>query len=76
MTCTILHIEYAFCRRILLDPSDENVPEYIGHLKKVISDERILINDIIVSHWHHDHIGGVDEVLDVIENKGRRSTIR
>nr|XP_019563206.2 beta-lactamase-like protein 2 homolog [Aedes albopictus] len=56
-------------RRILLDASDENVPEYIGHLKKVISDERILINDIIVSHWHHDHIGGVDEVLDVIENK-------
>lgn len=56
-------------RRILLDTGDENVPEYIGHLKQVISDERILINDIIISHWHHDHIGGVDEVLDVIENK-------
>lgn len=56
-------------RRILLDAGDENVPEYIRHLKKVISDERILINDIIVSHWHHDHIGGVDEVLDIIENK-------
>ncbi|XP_065075622.1 beta-lactamase-like protein 2 homolog [Ochlerotatus camptorhynchus] len=56
-------------RRILLDTGDENVPEYIGHLKQVISDEKILINDIIISHWHHDHIGGVDEVLDVIENK-------
>lgn len=56
-------------RRILLDTGDENVPEYIGHLKQVISDERILINDIIISHWHHDHIGGVDEILDAIENK-------
>ncbi|XP_065093796.1 beta-lactamase-like protein 2 homolog [Ochlerotatus camptorhynchus] len=56
-------------RRILLDTGDENVPEFIGHLKQVISDEKILINDIIISHWHHDHIGGVDEVLDVIENK-------
>lgn len=56
-------------RRILLDTGDENVPEYIGHLKQVLADERILINDIIVSHWHHDHIGGVDEVLDIMENK-------
>ncbi|XP_062536612.1 beta-lactamase-like protein 2 homolog [Armigeres subalbatus] len=55
--------------RILLDTGDENVPEYIANLKQVISDERILINDIIVSHWHHDHIGGVDDILDAIENK-------
>lgn len=56
-------------RRILFDTGDSNVPDYIGHLRQVILDERILINDIIVSHWHHDHVGGVDDVLDVIENR-------
>lgn len=56
-------------RRILLDASDANVPNFIGYLKQVIFNERILINDIIISHWHHDHIGGVDEVLDAIDNK-------
>lgn len=54
--------------RILLDAGDPNVTDYIGHLKRVIMDERILINDIIVSHWHHDHVGGVDDVLEVIDN--------
>uniref|UniRef100_A0A182PD74 Lactamase_B domain-containing protein n=1 Tax=Anopheles epiroticus TaxID=199890 RepID=A0A182PD74_9DIPT len=48
---------------------DANVKEYIGHLQKVLMDERVLINDIIISHWHHDHIGGVDDILEVIDNK-------
>ncbi|XP_055602932.1 beta-lactamase-like protein 2 homolog [Uranotaenia lowii] len=56
-------------RRILLDTGDKGVTNYIDNLKKVIIDERILINDIIVSHWHHDHVGGVDDVLDILENK-------
>uniref|UniRef100_A0A8D8JS75 Beta-lactamase-like protein 2 homolog n=1 Tax=Culex pipiens TaxID=7175 RepID=A0A8D8JS75_CULPI len=55
-------------QRILLDAGDPNVTDYISHLKRVIMDERIFINDIIVSHWHHDHVGGVDDVLDAIEN--------
>ena len=46
------------------------MPEYITHLKNVLVDERILIDNIIVSHWHHDHIGGVLDVLDGTENKG------
>lgn len=46
--------------------------EYIGHLQKVLMDERVLINDIIISHWHHDHVGGVDDILEVIDNKGNR----
>uniref|UniRef100_A0A182RV61 Lactamase_B domain-containing protein n=1 Tax=Anopheles funestus TaxID=62324 RepID=A0A182RV61_ANOFN len=56
-------------RRILLDTGDANVKEYIGHLRKVLIDERVLINDIIISHWHHDHVGGVDDILEVIDNK-------
>lgn len=57
--------------RILLDAGDANVADYISHLKRVLMDERVLINDIIVSHWHHDHVGGVDDVLSAIENTCR-----
>ncbi|XP_053681023.1 beta-lactamase-like protein 2 homolog isoform X2 [Anopheles nili] len=57
-------------KRILLDTGDANVKDYIGHLRTVLMDERVLINDIIISHWHHDHVGGVDDILDFIDNKG------
>ncbi|XP_058468208.1 beta-lactamase-like protein 2 homolog [Malaya genurostris] len=56
-------------RRILVDTGDANVPEYVRNIKSTLFDERILINDIIISHWHHDHIGGVNDVLNVIENR-------
>lgn len=50
-------------RRILLDTGDEGVPEYIQNLKKVLQEEDVSIEHIIITHWHHDHIGGVKEVL-------------
>ncbi|XP_053690575.1 beta-lactamase-like protein 2 homolog [Sabethes cyaneus] len=56
-------------KRILIDASDANVPDYISYLKQVISHKQITINDIIVTHWHHDHQGGVDDVLEAIDNK-------
>uniref|UniRef100_U5EIX2 Beta-lactamase-like protein 2 homolog n=1 Tax=Corethrella appendiculata TaxID=1370023 RepID=U5EIX2_9DIPT len=55
-------------KRILLDTGDEGVPDYINHLKSVLIDERIFINNIIITHWHHDHIGGLLDVLAVMEN--------
>lgn len=47
----------------MLDAGDANVPQYISNLTSVLKDEACDIEHIVVSHWHHDHIGGVPEVL-------------
>lgn len=48
--------------RILIDTSDEDKPEYLKLLNKVINEENIKISDIIITHWHHDHIGSLEEI--------------
>lgn len=42
------------------------MPEYVQHLKTVLNQENATISNIIVTHWHHDHIGGVKDVLKVL----------
>lgn len=38
------------------------------HLKSVLDEENATVSNIILSHWHNDHIGGVKDVLQCIEN--------
>ncbi|XP_018329655.1 endoribonuclease LACTB2 [Agrilus planipennis] len=57
-------------RRILIDTGDANVPQYLNHLQSVLHDEGIDISHILISHWHHDHMGGVKDVLELQEKSG------
>ena len=50
-------------RRILLDTGDGQQPEYFLNLKKSLNFDKISIRDVILSHWHPDHVGGVQEML-------------
>lgn len=50
-------------RRILIDTGDENVPQYIEHLNGVLKQEQATIGTIILTHWHHDHVGGVKDIV-------------
>jgi len=50
-------------RRILIDAGEKNVPEYSQILASVMESENCSLKDLVVTHWHHDHIGGVPEVL-------------
>ena len=51
---------------MLIDAGDANKTEYINHLKDVLTKENASIEHIIITHWHHDHIGGVNDILSSI----------
>lgn len=53
-------------RRILLDASEGNEPDYISDLKHVLAVENASLENIIISHWHRDHIGGVKDILSSV----------
>ncbi|EDW33359.1 GL22417 [Drosophila persimilis] len=50
-------------KRILIDTGDEDVPQYIEHLNDVLRREQACIATIILTHWHHDHVGGVKDIV-------------
>lgn len=51
-----------FSRRILLDTGDGQEPEYFDILKSVLKEQKATIEHIVLSHWHPDHIGGVEGI--------------
>lgn len=54
-------------KRILIDTGNPGVSEYIDILKGYIQEKSIQISDILITHWHPDHIGGVIGILDNLE---------
>ncbi|XP_066143451.1 endoribonuclease LACTB2 [Euwallacea fornicatus] len=54
-------------QRILIDTGDAGVPEYINHLRNVLQDGNIDLAHIFISHWHHDHIGGLADILEELK---------
>ncbi|XP_064465598.1 endoribonuclease LACTB2-like [Ornithodoros turicata] len=52
--------------RILLDTGNPNVKEYIETLQGVLTEHDLRLEQILVSHWHADHVGGVSDILSDI----------
>lgn len=50
-------------KRILIDTGDTpTAPIWLKSLKQALADEKAEIQQVILTHWHPDHVGGVKDV--------------
>ncbi|KAF2346486.1 Metallo-beta-lactamase [Trinorchestia longiramus] len=51
-------------KRLLIDAGEEGNKEYITSLVGVLKEQQASISDVIITHWHQDHLGGLCDVLN------------
>ncbi|PHH58438.1 hypothetical protein CDD81_6030 [Ophiocordyceps australis] len=51
-------------RRILID-TGQGLPVWTARLRRILQQEGATVEMVLISHWHPDHIGGVEELLAV-----------
>ncbi|OWY44245.1 hypothetical protein AA0119_g4169 [Alternaria tenuissima] len=49
--------------RLLID-TGEGKPQWIASIKHLLSQRSITIDKVLLTHWHHDHIKGVADILE------------
>ncbi|XP_018026116.1 endoribonuclease LACTB2 [Hyalella azteca] len=51
-------------RRLLVDAGEQDNKAYISSLINVLKEQEAEISDVIITHWHQDHLGGLCDVLN------------
>lgn len=49
--------------RLLVDMG-EGRPSWIAALKKTLAEEKAVVAKALITHWHHDHVQGIDDLLE------------
>lgn len=49
-------------RRLLID-TGEGKTSWIQAVERTLKNESATVSDVIVTHWHTDHTGGIDQIL-------------
>lgn len=60
---------FHYYRRVLVDSTEAKTAEaYVKLLENVLKEENATIEHLVVTHWHHDHIGGIKPVQNLLKN--------
>ena len=65
-----------WCSRILIDTGEANKPEYVSLLRETLQQHQAAIQHVLITHWHHDHIGGLKGIFPLLGQSPKVSKIR
>ncbi|KAJ0295690.1 hypothetical protein COL5a_011866 [Colletotrichum fioriniae] len=51
-------------RRVLID-TGEGKPSWIAAVKSTLEQEKATVEKVLITHWHHDHTGGIQQLLEL-----------
>jgi len=54
-------------QRLLID-TGEGKPSWIKLLKETLQKENATVAEVVITHWHHDHQGGVEHLQEFSPN--------
>ncbi len=42
-------------KRVLIDAGQDGFPEYVNNLTKLLTEQSVIIDKIVITHWHQVH---------------------